>query len=81
MSYDYFGDGFFPSDYWADEYWPLYGSSEIIVTPEYTGPGIAYTSKFGQLHYVSKDVIPEYTGKSVLVEYVNIDKKVEYVDG
>lgn len=79
MSYDYFGLYFFPDNYWADEYWPLYGSTIIVIPGPGDVPGIDYTSEYGQLHYTFSTSLLEYTSEGSLLEYT-AEEKIEYTE-
>lgn len=77
-NYDYFG-AFFPDNYWADEYWPLYGSIVVIVGPGDI-PGLDYTSEYGQLHYTFTTALLQYTSEPNLLEYTEEKIQVEYTE-
>lgn len=77
--YDYFGT-IFPDNYWADEYWPLFGSTVIIVPYPGDIPGIDYTSEYGLLHYTFTTSLLEYTSALSLLEYTEEKTPAEYTE-
>lgn len=76
MAYHYYGELFFPANYWHDEYWPSFGDSIIYVPGSV--PGIDYTFSYNLIEYTFDKTILDYTYKSDIFDYTNSQDISEY---
>lgn len=87
MAYDYFGDSFFPANYWQDDYWPIYVEQAAYIPGDtvgkaYTFPGavLDYTSKDKLKDYTFNAIVPDYTFAGKVLDYTSDDVNIDYTE-